>query len=270
MKKISAIIICLREEGIIQECLKSLNFVDEIVIINSGATSNTLEICKKFTDRIVNYPWPSYGLQMNYAMELIKNEWVLCLGVNEVVTDELRKSIIQAIGHDKGRYDGYRIKRQYFYSGRKINHCWVSESKILLYRKSKARWVWNNLHYSYSVDLQGKCRDLKGDLKYFPYQSVSQYLHTLDSLSFIASMDRFEKGDSISLSRLTFSPLLYFLRLYVYKRGFWDGSPGFIISVLESYYCFLESVKLWKMRNTSPTGLFNLSTLHVSSKDIER
>ncbi len=94
MKKISAIIVCTREEGNVQQCLEGINFVDEIVIIDSGATERTLEICGKFTDRIVSHPWPSYGQQMEYARELVKNEWVLSLGINEVVSEKLKKNII--------------------------------------------------------------------------------------------------------------------------------------------------------------------------------
>ncbi|MEW5803366.1 MAG: glycosyltransferase family 2 protein [bacterium] len=247
MKKISAIIICMREEGNIQQCLKSINFVDEIIIIDSGATERTLEICKKFTDRIVRHPWPSYRQQMEYARDIAKNEWVLSLDVNEAVSEKLKENIIFALEKDHGRYAGYRMKRQYFYSNQQVNHCWHPELQIRLYRKSKAQWVRRNQHYS--VELDGRCRDLKGDLKYSPYQDLSQYLHAVDSRSSMRAREEFEKGKPEYPSGLVFSPLFYFVKAYGLKRGFLDGMPGLVISVLESYGRFLESAKLWEMRN---------------------
>jgi glycosyltransferase involved in cell wall biosynthesis len=251
MEKISAIIVCSREEGNVQQCLESVNFVNEIVIIDSCATERALEICRKFTDRIVSHPWPSYGQQMDYARELAKNEWVLNLDVNEVVSEKLRKNITAALENDRGKYDAYRIKQHYFYAGQRVNHCWQPEFQIRLYRKSKARWLFRNLHYSPVLD--GMYRDLKGELEYSPYQNLSQYLHAINSLSTIGARERFKKEESEHPCGLIFPPLFHFINLYGLKRGFLDGRSGLVISILESYRYFLESAKLREMRNVSPS-----------------
>ena len=118
MEKISAIVICMKEEGNIRQCLESLNFVDEIVVIDSGATNGTLEICKKFTDRIIYHPWPSFSQQMNFALDQVKNEWVLSMDINEMVSSELKENILNALARDQGKYAGYRISCQNFYLDR--------------------------------------------------------------------------------------------------------------------------------------------------------
>jgi glycosyltransferase involved in cell wall biosynthesis len=268
MEKISAIIVCTREEGNIQQCLESIRFVDEIVIIDSGATERTLEICREFTDRIVSHPWPSYGQQMEYARELVKNEWVLNLGVNEVVSDKLRENIISALENDGGKCDAYRISLHYFYSGQRINRCWKPELQIRLYRRSKARWVRQNLHYSLVLD--GKCRDLKGELKYSPYQDLARYLNAINSLSTIKAREKSREGKAEGIFGLVVSPLFHFLKLYGLQRGFLDGRAGFVISILESYRRFMESEKLWEMRNISSARVSRSLTVdplqHFSGK----
>jgi len=284
MEKISATVICMKEEGNIQKCLESLDFVDEIVIINSGATERTLDICKKFTDRIIHHPWPKYGQQINFAMDQNKNgwvlcsnadevvspelkesilnaftnnEWILCLNADEVISPELKESILNAFTNDGGKYNGYRVKRRIFHLGRGINHCWYQDFQIRFFRKSKASWI--STHSHYSVNLEGTYRDLKGDLECHIYHSLSQHLCSIDSFSSSEAMGEFERGKSVHLFGLVFNPLFYFFKLYVLQRGFLDGTPGFIISVTESYYCFLKYAKLWEMKNVNP---FSFAFLH--------
>lgn len=249
MEKISATIICKNEERNIQRCLQHLDFVDEIVVVDSGSEDRTLEICKRFTDRVMYHPWPGYIEQKNYALEQATHEWVLSLDADEVVSPELKEDILDALRNDQGKYDGYRVNRHVYYLGRWINHCWYPEYKIRLFKKCKGRWVGKNLHER--VELNGKYRDLKGDLEHYTYRNISQHLHTIDSFSSLGADGKFEEGKSARLLDLVFNPMFRFLKLYVLKRGFLDGMPGFIIAVLGSYYCFLKYAKLWEMHNVS-------------------
>ncbi|MEW6378887.1 MAG: glycosyltransferase family 2 protein [bacterium] len=249
MPKISATIICLNEERNIQRCLENLDFVDEIVVVDSGSTDRTLEICRKFTDRVLYNPWPGHVQQKNFALDQAKHEWILSLDADEVVTPRLKESILHALQNDQGKYDGYRVNRHVFYLGRWINHCWYPEYKIRLFKKSKGRWAGKNPHDT--VNLDGKYRDLDGDLEHYTYRNISHHLRTIDSFSSIGAQGKFEEGKAPRLSSLILNPLFRFLKLYVVKRGFLDGMPGFIIAVLGSYYCFLKYAKLWEMHHTS-------------------
>jgi len=247
MEKISAVIICKDEGKNIQRCLKSIAFVDEIVVVDSGSTDRTVEICKKFTNRVFYHPWAGYVKQKNYALAKAKHEWTLSLDADEEVSPKLKESILNALQNNGGEYSGYRVNRHVFYLGRWINHCWYPEYKIRLFKKSKGRWVGKNLHER--VELDGKYCDLSGDLNHFTYQNISQHLRTIDSFSSIAAREKFEEGKSVTLFNFFLNPLFQFFKLYIVKRGFLDGMPGFIISVLSSYYTFLKYVKLWEIRN---------------------
>jgi glycosyltransferase involved in cell wall biosynthesis len=247
MEKISATIICLNEERNIRRCLESLNFADEIVVVDSGSTDRTVEICQQYTDRVLYHSWPGHVQQKNYALEQARYEWVLSVDADEVVSPQLKESILSALQEDRGKYDGYRVNRHVFYLGRWINHCWYPEYKIRLFKKSRARWTGKNPHDT--ITLNGKYRDLHGDLEHYTYRNISHHLRTIDSFSSIGAQEKFDEGKSASLCDLIFNPLFRFLKLYVVKRGFLDGVPGFIIAVLGSYYCFLKYAKLWEMRN---------------------
>ncbi|MCL6582323.1 MAG: glycosyltransferase family 2 protein [bacterium] len=244
--KISATIICLNEERNIRRCLESLDFVDEIVVVDSGSTDRTVEICRQFTDRVLYHPWTGHVQQKNYALEQASHEWILSLDADEVVTPKLKSSILHALQNDQGKYDGYRLNRHVFYLGRWIDHCWYPEYKIRLFKKSKGRWTGKNPHDTVSLE-GGRYRDLDGDLEHYTYQNISDHLRTIDSFSTIGAQEKFKEGKPPSLYALALNPLVRFLKLYVVKRGFLDGVPGLIIAALGSYYCFLKYAKLWEM-----------------------
>ena len=246
MEKISAVIICKNEERNIQRCLESLDFVEEIVVVDSGSTDRTVEICKRFTDRVFYHPWAGYVEQKNYALAQATHEWVLSLDADEVVSAKLKGNIRKALKNNKGKYNGYRLNRHVYYLGRWINHCWYPEYKIRLFKKSKGEWVGKNLHER--VKLEGKYCDLPGDLNHYTYRNISQHLCTIDFFSSTAAKEKFEDGKSANLFTLLLHPVFQFFKLYVLKRGFLDGMPGFIIAVLSAYYTFLKYAKLWEMQ----------------------
>jgi glycosyltransferase involved in cell wall biosynthesis len=248
MEKISATIICLNEERNIQRCLESLSFADEIIVVDSGSRDRTVEICRRYTDHVMYHPWPGHVEQKNYALDQAQYDWILSLDADEVVSPQLKESILNALQNDHGKYDGYRVNRHVYYLGRWINHCWYPEYKIRLFRKSKGRWTGRNPHDT--VSLRGTYRDLKGDLEHYTYRNISQHLQTIDSFSSIGAREAFERGRATHLSNLIFNPLFRFFKLYFLKRGFLDGVPGFIIAVLGSYYCFLKYAKLWEMHKS--------------------
>ena len=133
--KISGVIVCYNEEENIERCLKSIAWADEIVVVDSFSTDNTLDICRKYTDTIHRRKWPGFIQQNEFAISLAQNEWVFAIDSDEAVTDELRDEIFDRLSADEDKYAGYYVKRHTFYLGKWINHGgWYPDYKLRLFK----------------------------------------------------------------------------------------------------------------------------------------
>jgi glycosyltransferase involved in cell wall biosynthesis len=138
---ISACIITFNEEKNIRDCLESIKWVEDIVIVDSLSQDNTVNICREYTNRVFQKEWPGHVKQKNCALDHAKNEWVLCLDADERISPELREEIESHLSKDDKEFDGYLFPRHSFYLGRWINHCgWYPDNKLRLFKKSKGRF----------------------------------------------------------------------------------------------------------------------------------
>jgi glycosyltransferase involved in cell wall biosynthesis len=246
--KISGVIVCYNEEENIERCLKSITWADEIVVVDSFSTDNTLDICKKYTDKIHKRKWPGYIQQNEFAISLAQNEWVFAIDSDEAVTDELRDEIFARLSADEDKYAGYYVKRHTFYLGKWINHGgWYPDYKLRLFKKDKVYIGGENPHHKYFVD--GTSAKLKGEIIHYTYKSISHQLKVIDIFSDVASDEMLKKNVSFALPKMLVKPPVKFLETYIYKLGILDGLPGFIISALTSYYSFIKFAKLWEKRS---------------------
>jgi glycosyltransferase involved in cell wall biosynthesis len=254
--KISAVVVCYNERDNIEQCLKSLSWTDEIVVVDSFSTDGTAELCKKYTDRVYQREWPGYIEQKTYAVSLVKNEWVFSLDSDEVVTDILRDEILTRLSADKNEMNGYYVKRHSFYLGRWINHGgWYPDYKLRLFKKDEVFHGGENPHDRYFV--KGKTAKLKGEIEHYTYKDISDQLSTIDRFSEIASEGLYIRDSRFALIKMLFKPPASFLETYVYKLGFLDGLAGFIISVLTSYYVFVKYAKLWEKKKLGSNTHFD-------------
>ncbi len=246
--KVSAVVVCFNEEENIERCLKSLEWADEIVVVDSFSTDNTISICKRYTDRIYQRKWPGINKQKEFAVSLTRNEWVFVLDADEEVSRELRDEIRERLEADNGRYDGYMAKRHTYYLGRWINHGgWYPDYKLRLFKKSRGRFVGEDPHDK--IEVLGEVGKLKGEIYHYTYKDISHHIRTINSFSDVVSDVLLKKREKFILTKMLLKPPIKFLETYIYKLGFLDGIPGLIISVLSSYYVFLKYAKLWEKKN---------------------
>jgi glycosyltransferase involved in cell wall biosynthesis len=254
---ISACIICFNEEDNIRRCLESLKWVKdsggEIIVVDSFSTDRTVEICRQYTDKIFQNKWPGFVNQSNYALKLASNEWVLSLDADEIISDRARFEIIQeweSNGYEK--YDGYYFKRHTFYLGKWINHGgWYPDYKLRLFRRSKGKWGGREPHSHVVINERALLKSFEGEIIHHTYKNISNQLTTIDRFSDAASKELLNQKKEFHLFYLLFRPPIKFLERYIWKAGFLDGLPGFIIAVLTSYYSFIKYAKLWE--STRPT-----------------
>ncbi len=244
---VTVCIITFNEENNIRRCLESVKWADEIVVVDSHSSDATVDICREYTDKIFFREFPGHIEQKNYALQCAGNDWVLCIDADEELSPLLSREIRIALEEKSGKYDGFLFPRHAYYLGRWINHCgWYPDYKLRLFRKSLGRWGGVNPHDK--VELTGRTRRLNGDLYHYTYRDISQHLDTVDRYSTIYAREALKRGERFSLARLLFRPSVKFLEMYIYKRGFLDGLPGFIIAGILSYYVFLRYAKMWESR----------------------
>lgn len=239
---LSAVIIVFNEEANIEECLQNLSFVDEIVIVDSFSTDRTLEIARKYTDKIVQREFKGFSDQRNAALELAQHEWVLIIDADEKVTDSLAVEIKDAIS--KGEYDSYKMPRLTWFCSKPIRHCgWYPDYQVRVVRKSKLSFPPRLVHEKILVD--GSCGVLKNDLLHYSYRNTNDYTRKMVQYSRKAADQKILDGYKFRMSDLVFRPVLAFFKFYILRQGFRDGLHGFILSGLSASSIFLRYAMLW-------------------------
>jgi len=250
MQPVSATIITCNEERDIAEALRSLSWVDEIIVVDSGSEDATLEICRDFTDKIFHREWSGFVDQKNHAVEMASNDWILSLDADERVSPELR-SEIESEGGDGFRCRGYRIPRTARFMGRWIRHGdWYPDYQLRLFDRRYGRWQGGRVHES--VKITGTEGRLTGEIHHFTYRDFSEYLRKLESYSTLAALDYRQKGRRAAPWMLMGKPLGVFIKAYILKRGFMDGAPGLSVAVMGAVSVFFKYAKLYEMERGLP------------------
>jgi len=236
---ITLVVITCNEEKNVARCLSAADFCAELLIVDSGSTDNTISIAESLGAKILKRDWTGYGDQKNYGSEHACNDWVLCIDADEVVTPELRDSILKAFTALSDE-EGFEINRHGIYAGKMINHSgWYPEWRIFLYRKSKA--VWAGLEPHTIVHFKGKkLGRLEGDLLHYTYADIREHLRKNISSAYASAQAMKTAGKSAGLAKLLLRPLFACFRRYIIQLGFLDGFYGFVIAVLSGVYTFLK------------------------------
>ena len=253
MAKISACIISYNEEKKIEDCLKSLLPVaDEIIIVDSLSSDNTLKIAEKYTDKIFHQKFLGHIEQKNLAVEKASHDWIISLDCDERLTEELQQSILavkEQLGNSKA--DAYCMARKTFYIYRWLNHCWYPDIKTRLFNKNIAHWGGTNPHDRIITDGDNIIK-LNGDIQHYSFNSLSEHIQTIDKFTEIGADEIIRKNKKASV----ISPLTHaswtFIKLYFLKRGFLDGFAGLTVSMLSFMHVFIKYSKvIIKRKQTS-------------------
>jgi len=244
MNKITAVIITFNEERNIARCLQSLQGVaDEIIVVDSGSTDKTEEVCKSYGVQFVYQKWLGYGKQKNFANGLTSFDYILSIDADEELSNELKTSILAI--KQNFMADAYACNRLTNYCGKKwIRHCgWYPNTKIRLWKKGKAEWSLADLHETIILSPNAKTLHLSGDLLHYSYHSISDHILQLDKFTEISAYSIFKKKGKISVFRLIYKSLWKFISDYFIKLGILDGYYGFIICSISAFVVFTKYVK---------------------------
>ncbi len=243
---LSVIVITKDEQDNIEDCLESVKWAEEIIIVDSGSTDKTEAICRKFTDNFYVKDWPGFGIQKQRSLELASHEWVLSIDADERVTPELKSEIIDKITQNSN-VGGYLIPRLSNYLGKDIYHAgWYPDYTLRLVKRKKAYFTRDIVHEKMIVD--GRVQKLSNHFIHYPYKDITHHLQKINTYSSLSADKMFSNGSRISWPMVVFKAIFGFIRSYVFRRGFLDGWPGLIVSISTGLSTYLKYLKLKELR----------------------
>jgi len=246
---VTATVITFNEAANIAAALESLSWADEIVVVDSESTDDTVAIARRFTDRVIVRPWPGYVAQKNFAAEQAAHDWIFSLDADERVTPQLAAEVAALLGRGPTAA-GYRVPRVTFHLGRWLRSTdWYPDYQLRLYDRRRARWAGSYVHES--VKAEGVVADLTNELQHFAYRDLAHHVQTMDRYTTLAARQMFEQGRRAGFVDLLMHPPAAFVRNYLLRRGFTDGVPGLIVSAMNARYVGLKFAKLWELCSPS-------------------
>jgi glycosyltransferase involved in cell wall biosynthesis len=238
---LSAVIITYNAAGQLEDCLKSLSFVSEIIILDSGSDDGTEAIALQYNARFIHQDWLGYGPQKQKAVELASHDWVLCLDADESVSEQLAAAIQSAM--NQPAYDVYQFPRCNRFLGRWLKHGeGYPDISVRLFDRRHARWSDDVVHESVMTD--APTGTLAGDLLHQSASTLESYLAKQNSYTSLQAKQMFLAGKRAGIARLILNPVTRFVKFYFIRLGFLDGLPGLIHILIGCQNTFFKYAKL--------------------------
>lgn len=251
MSKLSAIVITYNEENNIKDCLETIKWADEIIVVDSNSSDKTVEIAKQFTKNILNTENNSFSFKRNMALDAAKSEWILWIDADERVTDSLKEEIKNIINGAKPEFNAYKISRKSFFINKFIKHCgWFPDYGLRLFRKS-ANIRFDDARVHEKVVYEGKTGRLKSPLLHYTDLTFEHYINKMNSYTTSSAMDLFDSGRKASLTDIIFRPFFTFIKMYFLKLGVLDGYTGLVLCTLSCVHVFVKYSKLYFLTQKS-------------------
>ena len=250
MEKISVVIICLNEEKNIGRCIDSVkDIADEIIILDSHSTDQTVNIAEKKGAVVVREDFKGYIQQKNKAIDLASHNYILSLDADEALDPVLTASISKV--KQKFTSHAYRMNRFSNYCGKFIRHgSWYPDAKIRLFDKRFARWGGTNPHDKIILTDDTEVKHLKGNILHYSYHSISEHVSQNNKFSSVAAESLFANGKRTNLFKVFVNPFWAFFQSYLIRAGFLDGFYGLVIAVMIANLTFLKHLKLYLLQQS--------------------
>lgn len=250
MAALSVVVLTKNEEANIRECLESVSWADEIIVIDDESTDATREIAREFASKIIVRKMHGFGAQRQAGIEEAGGEWILFLDADERVPYELKQEMQAILAGRSAGFDGFAFVKKTFYLGKEIKYCGWSAPVPRFFKKSKGRSDQKMVHEEIIVD--GPVGSLKHCVLHYSYTSIFQHIEKMNKYTEYDATELYAKGVRINLLNFGWcwfvKPAIAFARKYVLQKGFLDGKEGLLISVFTAWVVFLHYVKVWEMQ----------------------
>jgi (heptosyl)LPS beta-1,4-glucosyltransferase len=247
VSSLSVVVLTLNEEERIGGCLESVAWADELIVVDTGSRDRTVELAQAHGSRIVRAEWQGFSKAKEFALQQASSDWILLLDADERVPEELAQEIRRAVAESPEEIAGYAIPRRAHFLGRWIDHGgWYPGYVVRLVRHGRGRFDGSLVHESMEID--GRVERLFSPLLHYTDPHLFHYFEKLNFYTSLAAEDLFRQGRRTTIGDLVQRPILTFCKMYICKRGFLDGTPGFILSLFSALSVFCKYAKLWELQ----------------------
>ncbi len=246
---ISACVITRNEARNVADCLRTLDFADDVVVVDSRSTDGTQEIARGLGARVIERDFAGHVPQKQFAVDQAKHDWVFCIDADERVDPALAAAIRLRFGSAAATAStgpaGFEVARHVVYLGRPIDHGgWWPEWRLRLFDRRRGRWAGIDPHDH--VEVSGATERLAGELVHYNFRDLTHHVEKINAYASIIADRRGELGEKFSVLRLVLRPPARFFRMYVLRAGFRDGLRGFVLAWMGAFYVFLKYAKAWE------------------------
>jgi len=242
--RLSACVITYNEADRIEDCVRSLSFCDEVIVVDAHSTDATRELAGALGAKVIERDWPGFRTQKDFAVNAAGNPWVLCLDADERVSDRLRAEIEAQRARGFAQADGWSIPRITDYFGKFLRHGNAYPDRLVrLFDRRRGGWRGAEIHENTQVD--GRIGRLRGHLYHYPYRSLSDHEKRMQRYADLMADALLARGKRGSLLKIWLNPSWRFLRGYVLRLGFLDGWRGYVFALIESHYVRQKYLKLY-------------------------
>jgi glycosyltransferase involved in cell wall biosynthesis len=249
-ESITAYVYAYNEERNIADCIRSVQWCDEVLVVDSHSTDRTQEIARALGAHVIEHPFAGFREQSQFALDQVRSEWALSLDADERVSPELRASIEQMLRAPDPSVNGYRLGRVTRHLGVLFRHGTLYKGARRLARTQRCRWVGDNPHCTLSID--GRIERLSGDFLHLRDRGLAAQAEIYNKYSTLKADEMWERGRRAGPLSVVLRPIGRFLRSYLLKQGFRHGTAGLIAAMEEAVYDFYKYAKVWEKKRPSP------------------
>ena len=247
-KKISVSIIAKNAMPRLRETLDSVKWADEIIVLDSGSSDNTVAVAKEYTDKVFETDWLGFGTQKQRGLDKCSGDWIISIDADEMISTALKEEILTAIENAPVGVNGFEFPRLSFLCNQPIRYSgWRPDYVLRVFRKGFVQYTPDLVHERPIIE--GKVHRLKNDLIHYSYDSIDRLLYKANSYSTLGAQQLFNRGKKATLFTAIYKGIWAFIRAYFLRRGILDGKYGFIIAMANLEGTYYKYVKLAMMHS---------------------
>ena len=254
MSKVTVLTLIPNAGDRLERCLNSVQWADDIFcIVDPNTSDGSDEVARQYSEHVVVHEYKNKADQCNWAIPQIETEWTFVLDADEWVSEELGGRIQEIIRSPKSN-DGYRVRRLSYFFGKLILHCgWDHDYNVRLFRTRKGRY--RELRVHSTIDVEGSMGRIDEAMYHDDKRNFEEYFRTFQRFTTWSAQDLFDKGKRARLTDLVFRPVIRFLKMFVLRQGFRDGSHGAVLCGLAAFSVFTKYAKLWNLERLAQGGV---------------